>query len=241
MPSPNEALMIDDLLPVQRLQDNLQAVDRLQREQAAILTEEGAALEAAARAAEALAAARAAVDAGLASLRQTERRLEVFQKRAGDTRRLIDSGKATDFLLARQQLESCVQVVDEAETAALEQMEARDAALAGRNRAEAAVAEATRRLERARASREERLPVLERELASLLAARPPLERDIPTDCRDGVRRLRAQGRSLLSPLTDGACALCGMRAAPQVVLEVDRGSRIHACRSCGRFLVAVPD
>ncbi len=233
--------MHDDLLPVRRLQDNLQAVDRLQREREAILAEEAAAGMEVTRTVLALAAARKAVDAVVQALRQTERRLETFQKRAEDTRRLIDAGKATDFLLARQQLESCLQVVDEAETTALEQMEARDAAIAARAGAEAEEVAAARRLERARAAREARLPVVEQEVAALVAARPPLERDLSVDCRDGVRRLRAQGRSLLVPLVDGACVLCGMRAAPQVVLEVERGTRVHACRSCGRFLVAVSD
>ncbi|MBN1335879.1 MAG: hypothetical protein JXB39_07955 [Deltaproteobacteria bacterium] len=229
--------MHDDLLPVQRLQENLQAVERRQNERDAILAEEANAAEAVTRAAQALASAREAVERATQDLRQSERRLETYQKRVADTRRLMDSGKADDYLLAHQQLEGCLEVVDQTETEALERMEAKDAARIALERAEHACVEADRRLERARAQKDTRLPIVEQEIETLLAARPPLEKDIPTDCRDGVRRLRAQGRSLLSVLKDGSCSHCAMRAAPQVILEVARGSRVHACRSCGRFLV----
>jgi predicted nucleic acid-binding Zn-ribbon protein len=169
--------------------------------------------------------------------RQVEAKLEVYQRRVVDTRRLIEDGRAPDYLMAVKQLAACKQIADELETSALTLMESLDEARSRHQGLERKVKE-TRQVRDVRLEENKALlPETEAKLGALRSERPALEKKVPLEHLETFNRLRRQGRAVLSTIKDKSCSACHYELAPQVRTEVVRNTRVHCCRYCGRFLL----
>jgi predicted nucleic acid-binding Zn-ribbon protein len=229
--------MHQDLVSIIELWRNLHQAEKLQAERVACVEARIKGLEVQAEAKTQAEAARVALDEVRTEERRVMRKLDAYRKRVRTTRTMIDEGKAPDYRLAEQQLRSCVQIVDELETEALELMESRDEAEQRHEEAQKAYEDAQRSVDTAQSHERERLPAIDAELESLDLARPPLEAALATEHRSPFRTLRARKRSAIAQLKDGACATCRYGAPSQVVNEINGHIRVHQCRNCGRFLL----
>lgn len=229
--------MHPDLVSVIALWDNIDRAEQLQQERKVCQQRRQQTLEASEQAVSRLAEARGALELVLTEERAVMRKLDSYRNRVRTTKAMLDAGKAPDYRLAEQQLRACTEIVDQLETEALEQMEARDEAEAALAAAEAAVEQTRAAAEAAVAHERARLPLIDAALAELDLARPALEAALPIEQKGAFRAVRTRGRSAVAPLRDGACALCNFGAPSQVVNEIVGHHRVHTCRNCGRFLV----
>lgn len=171
--------------------------------------------------------------------RQVHRELERYGGMRDRTRAQLDAGAVPDYLSAERQLANYLEIIDGMETDLLERMEAREGlehridALGMRVRhRQATQAEQALAAETEGPLRKAELDVLNRQRRELTPLLPPhLLREYES--------LREVHRDAVILLQDGACQACRMVQPPQVVLEVRRGSHMHRCRGCTRFLGGV--
>ena len=238
---PGLAMIHEDLLAIRRLWSNMEAATQLEGERNELLRQ----LEAARATLKRIDTEAEACTAKLKSLKQHERglmrKLETYQLRVVRTRELIDTGKASDYQLAQRQLAACTDICDQVETEVLEQMEEIDAT----RQHQTDLAKKRQVAKQAEDDLQRKcdvgLPHIEEELTRLRAEGQVLAAEIPTPLKGTVNRLLSQRRSLVSPMRAKACAICNFSAPPQVVLEINRGVRVHTCRHCGRFLLPDED
>lgn len=227
----------EDLLVIQRLWSLLEATTQLQQERAAALKEVDRAKAALAETDDAMSTTDAELRKRSDVEKQVLQKAESYQQKVRSTRRLIDEGKASDYLLAQRQLEACTRIADELESEALQLMEAIESLERRMTDLRAARNQRSTHLQQVEHALSVSLPRLDEAIDRLKRERVDAEVAIPASYLDGVRRLQQQHRSLVSTLKDGVCSMCNFSIAPQVVLEVNRGARVHACRHCGRYLV----
>jgi hypothetical protein len=227
----------EDLVAIQKLWANDHAIDTLKRE----LSEARLALDDLSRGLEdtrlTLQEAQVRREALKVEVRQIHRRIETYQTRITDTQRLIDLGRAPDYLMATRQVSSCVAIVDELETRALEFMEQEETLDATLHALSSRLVDTERAMEESRA----RFLVLDattrEQLARRVEEQPGLLRDVPLELRERYNTLRRQGRKVLATVRDARCLGCNFVLSPQVWNELLRHARVHNCRHCGRFLV----
>ena len=171
--------------------------------------------------------------------RKLNRRMEEYILRRDRTRKLIDEGRAPDFMAARKQLEQCTEIVDELELEVLERIERRE-------ELEAEIAERQQALEAVRvkdaAGRSRygaEAPKLKAAIAELTAQRPALLERLNPDHRRIYQDHHELGQVAMTHIKDRICMACNREAPPQVILEVEHGRRIHRCRGCDRFFFSV--
>jgi predicted nucleic acid-binding Zn-ribbon protein len=171
--------------------------------------------------------------------RRLSRRMEEYILRRDRTKRLIDAGQAPDFQSAQRQLEQCAAIVDDLEVEVLEHMERREAL-------EALLAESDERVTAlreqdtaGRARYGELSGGLKAAVASLTEQRPALLDQLNPDHRRIYEDHHRAGRRALTHITAPVCMACNREAPPQVIIDVDRGHRIHRCRGCDRFFFSV--
>ena len=77
-----------------------------------------------------------------------------------------------------------------------------------------------------------------RTIETLSGDRAELEQDLPAATLATTRTLEPsrQGVFLARIDNDGTCTACYVRVRPQVVQEIKRGTKLHTCDSCRRFL-----
>lgn len=171
--------------------------------------------------------------------RANARELDKHVQRRTRTQEQLDAGLLPDFLTAQRQIEGLGQIVDRLETEALELMERREIL----ERKLVALGERARRLEARQAQQQLRLeqegPLRKAELDALNLERKDRKESVPSHVLREYEGLRKLHRDALVWLEGGACQACRMHHPPQVVLEVRRGSKVHRCRGCTRFLAGV--
>ncbi len=229
--------MHPELEAVVKLWENVNRADRLQAERVTCIENRSLTVTNQREAAEALEAARVALDGVRTEERRVMRKLDSYRKRVSTTRTMIDTGKAPDYRLAEQQLRSCILIVDDLETEALELMEQRDDAEQVAEAAQQAFDAAEDASTRAVVRERDRIPAIDRELEDLDLARPALQEALTHEHRGPFRTLRARNRSAVATLRDGACSVCNYASPSQVVNEIEGHTRVHTCRNCGRFLL----
>jgi predicted nucleic acid-binding Zn-ribbon protein len=182
-------------------------------------------------------------EAALAAARDAERvlnrRMEEYVIRRDRTKKLIDEGRAPDFLSARRQLEQCSVIVDDLEVEVLEHMEQREDMEA---RMVNLIEQLARTREEDLAGRSryaEAAPGLKAEIAELNTKRPALLERLNPDHRRVYGDHHRMGRESMTHLVGKVCQACSREAPAQVVMEVEHGKRIHRCRGCDRFFFSV--
>lgn len=175
--------------------------------------------------------------------RATEREvvegLDKYVARRDQTRKQLDVGAIPDFLAAERQLNNYVEIIDGLETDLLERMERRETL----DRKLMAVNDRKNRLVLRRGKQRARLEVegtaQRAHLDELNQQRKADKASVPTHILREYDQLRRLHRDALAWLEGGACQACRMVHPPQIVLEVRRGSRVHRCRGCTRFLAGI--
>lgn len=192
----------------------------------------------------ALAAGRArvtAAEAALAAVKEEERKnarqREDYGAKRDATQRMIDSGTAPDYDAATRQLESCIRIVDELETTALELLDRLDAAQAELAAARADVAAAEAALATARAALTARDADLRAELGRVLEAREAAWAELPHEYRTPYTDLRRRKRRALVNVVENTCTECSMRVPPQRLVEVQMARAVHTCPGCQGYIL----
>ncbi|MCP4809226.1 MAG: hypothetical protein GY913_12570 [Proteobacteria bacterium] len=169
--------------------------------------------------------------------RETNRKLETYQKRRDNAQRTIDTGTASDFRAAEAQVSQCGDICDQLETDVLELMEQIDAATTTFKGASDSRDHMAHRVEAAKTTLDERLPTLKPEFEDATA-----ERD---DARDGIWRdqikrydmLRKKKYACFATVEDMTCGGCHTKLDGQRYSNLTRDTEVVTCRHCGRFLV----
>ncbi len=164
------------------------------------------------------------------------RRLHTYAKKRDDTRDLIDTGRAPDFLVAEQQYEKCAAIADEAETALLELMETQDETAHRKAGASDVRDLKAHGLQVRQDAKSQRLPGLEGELAAALDGRDTALKPVSPHLLVRYGNLRKKGLSCVVPVRDGNCTGCRMALNRTTFAEHKRGIAVHHCTNCGRFL-----
>ncbi len=164
------------------------------------------------------------------------RRLHSYARKRDDTRELIDTGRAPDFLVAEQQHEKCAAIADEAETALLEIMETQDETASRKAGAVDVRDLKTHRLNACRDAKSKRLPELEASLAAAEGERDTALEPVSAYLLGRYSNLRKKSLSCVVPVRDGNCTGCRMALNRTTLAEHKRGVTVHHCTNCGRFL-----
>jgi len=232
--------MHPELAAIIELWDNVHEADTLQIERAACVDGRRLTSERKKVADTEHEAKRVALDEVRTEERRVMRKLDSYRKRVKTTRTMIEAGKAPDYRLAEQQLRSCIQIVDDLETEALELMEQRDDAEALFDKATQASEAAEQAAVRAITRERDRIPAIDRQLEELDLQRPPLEKALTLEHKGPFRTQRARKRGAVARFVDGACKFCNFATPSQVANEINGNLRVHRCSNCGRFLVPEP-
>lgn len=177
----------------------------------------------------------------IAAERVTSRELDKHVQRRVRTQEQLDAGLLPDFLTAQRQIDGLGEIIDRLETEALDLMERRETL----ERKQLALGERGKRLEARQVQQQGRLeeeqPRLKAALDALNLERKDRKESVPSHVLREYEGLRKLHRDALVWLESGACQACRMHHPPQVVLEVRRGSKVHRCRGCTRFLAGVAE
>lgn len=182
----------------------------------------------------------AALEQQIADLRERERdanrRSERYTSRRAKAQKAIDTGTATDFGLAQEQVRKCTELLDEVETELLELYDALETTETSLGSVQKVHAQKGQLLGQAEAARDARKPSLKTEFDAITAERDAARVGIWRDHLSRYDRLRSKKMSVMMPLADKACGGC-MVGIPGVQLSAHkRGAEVGICTHCGRFL-----
>lgn len=185
-------------------------------------------------------AALLAIQAGLKDReRDAARRTERYGKARDKAQKAIDTGTATDFGLALEQVRKCVELLDEVETESLEIMEEQESTDQAVGAVRRVLAQKVQLLAAAEAAREARKTSLKEAFDQATAERDAVRPDVWRDLLNRYDRLRAKKLSVFADVKDTQCQGCHV-SIPGVDLSAHRrGAEVGICKNCGRFLAEV--
>ncbi|GEM_PF-3381072 len=180
------------------------------------------------------------LDGQTAALKKSEReharRMESYVKRRDNTRRAIDEGRITDFLVAEQQVTDCHAIVETEEDAILELMEQQETLSEERARTVTGLALRQVQLQTARDKESGRRPALEAELNALTVKRDEARDQVRRDVRNIYDQRRRKQQRVLAVLEHKACGGCRVRVPAQRYSDICRHVDIFLCDNCGCYL-----
>lgn len=187
--------------------------------------------------AEALAAKERSLLADLQAREESAtKRYERYLDKAEATRQLMETGQVSNYEAAQAQLDQCLEIADTEETSLLELMEEIEAsteAIASRER------QVSLRVDQ-KTAREDaltnELPSLTKSLAEADALRSARAGELREDHLSLYEQIRKKLRHAVAEIHEDACNSCGMVISSMPLAEHRRGSAVHRCRNCGRFL-----
>ena len=178
--------------------------------------------------------------AALGELQEREesctKRYERYLDKAENTRRLMESGQVSNYDAAQTQLRQCLSIADAEETALLELMEAIEATTTQIAARDDQVALREDQRQNKIEALDEQLPGLETALAEARLTREERSLLLRDDHLSLYEQLRKKLRHAVSVIHEDACGSCGMVVSSMPLAEHRRGSAVHRCRNCGRFL-----
>ena len=163
-------------------------------------------------------------------------RYERYLKKSSDTERLLQTGQASNYAVAQEQLRKCLAIADQEETAILELMEEieqRHEVIEARSKQ---TAHRLGLLEKKKAVLAAQLPSLEASLAEAVQIRANQASAVRDDYLLRYEQIRKKLRHAVVTISDEACNSCGMGISSMPLAEHKRGSAVHFCANCGRFL-----
>lgn len=226
-----------DLVAISNLWQLDQSNDRLRAEHDG-LTGAVRAADAAHKASEvALEEAESRLAALVQRSRKNDRELADYADKRDKTRAMIDGGTAPDYDAATRQLSQCLEIVDRLETAALELMEASEAATKAEAEAEKTVESNRALLGSARQALAARDAGIRAELTAIIGSREPVAVLVPTELRAQYAQQRQKKRAALVNTHENICQACQTKIPAQRVLETALARAIHTCPGCGGWLL----
>ena len=168
--------------------------------------------------------------------RDANRRNERYVGRRAKAQKAIDTGTATDFGLAQEQVSKCTDLLDAVDTELLELYEELESVDTNIEAVRRVHAQKGQLLEAAEAARTARKTPLKQEFDAITAERDAARLPVWRDHLARYDRLRAKKLQPFGPLVEGACGGC-MVGIPGVELSSHkRGADVGICKQCGRFL-----
>lgn len=170
--------------------------------------------------------------------RAVEKDLTAVQARLSRYKdQLMEVKTNREYHAMQHEIETAQSEVKRFEDAVLERMLEADDAIAGIKAAEAALAEAERRVARERAQLDADLQTAGRTIEEALRARAALVAEItPAAVALYEQVARARKGTAIAEARDGLCSECHVRLRPQMFAEVRRNSAVIQCDSCLRIL-----
>ena len=176
-------------------------------------------------------------DAVQKQIHETRRKCETYIRKRDTTRKMIDEGRAPDYLVAEKQYRQCAEIVDELEFQELELDEQKDELdlliRSLEQRQEKGLAQARTASEAQSSQR----PGLVERYQHLKPQRVSSRENVARHLLGTYDSLRDRDRIPLVPLVSDRCSHCHIGCPPQMVIEVCSGKRPHNCRGCGAWLL----
>ncbi len=168
--------------------------------------------------------------------REANRKIERYTKRGQKAQKAIDTGTATDFGMALEQVSACTKLIDEVETELLQTMDELENTAEITASKRQAEAQLSAQLEHATGARDERKPSLKVEFDAATAERDGGREGIWRDLLTRYDRLRAKKVMVFADIVSGQCTGCYITVPSEQVSAHRRAVEVGVCRSCGRFL-----
>ena len=163
-------------------------------------------------------------------------RYEKYLQKAKSTQRLIDTGQAHNFEAAQAQLNQCLLIADQEETALLELMEEMELLEIKIEDTSTLVELRKRQLNTKQESLDEQLPSLESALEHATNLRAQQAEKVRSDHLKDYEQIKKKLRHAVVTIQESSCNSCGMEVSSMMLAEHKRGSGVHRCDNCNRFL-----
>ena len=167
------------------------------------------------------------------------RRLDTYVKRRDRTKKQLDAGIVSDFVVAQKQLDECSTIVDEIETDLLELYEEIEDCEGRMEKSRTSMGLREVKLGEASGKLDGRLPDLEASIASQTAKRDEARTGVRSDYRSRYDLLIQKGREPIAPLRGQECGGCFKRIPQERVENHKRAVGVVTCPACSRFLGAI--
>jgi len=166
----------------------------------------------------------------------SNQRYEHYLKKARDTRNLLETGQIGNYEAGKTQLEQCLAIADSEETALLELMDEMESV---QERIEARSRQVALRESQHLSKKETldaNLPGLQKAFSEAEELRLKQAQEVREDYLSLYEKIRQKLRHAVVTISDDACNSCGMGISSMPLAEHKRGSAVHRCPNCGRFL-----
>jgi len=163
-------------------------------------------------------------------------RYQRYLKKTVDTAALLQTGQLANYEAGEAQLNKCRAIADEEETCGLELMEAIEEKQADIDARTNQSALRQEQLETKAQTHTEQEPVLLSELALATTHRKKQALAVRDDHLIRYEQIRKKLRHAVVTISHDACDACGMGISSMPLAEHVRGSAVHTCANCGRFL-----
>jgi predicted nucleic acid-binding Zn-ribbon protein len=176
----------------------------------------------------------------LAALEEREKnhnlRYERYLKKSKDTELLLQSGQLSNYAAGEEQLKKCRAIADEEETSVLLLFEAIEEQLAQIEAKETIVALRKEQLQSKEKSLAEKGPTLNAQLTDATEHRANQANSVRDDHLLRYEQIKKKLRHAVVTISQSACDSCGLGISSMPLAEHSRGSAVHTCSNCGRFL-----
>jgi len=168
--------------------------------------------------------------------REANRKIDRYTKRRQKAQQAIDTGTATDFGMALEQVRVCTELTDEEETELLLTLDELDNTEGLTVSARLVNAQLSEKLDAATAVRDERKPSLKVEFDAATTERDAGRQGIWRDLLNRYDRLRAKRLMVFANVVSGQCSGCWVTVPSEVVSAHRRAAEVGVCKNCGRFM-----
>jgi predicted nucleic acid-binding Zn-ribbon protein len=163
-------------------------------------------------------------------------RYERYLKKSFDTEALLQTGQLTNYAAGEQQLKKCRAIADEEETCVLELMESIEEKQADILAKATQVALRQEHLQTKSKRFTDKEPGLIEDLARATVHRDSQAQAVRDDHLSQYDQIRKKLRFAVVTISHESCDGCGMGISSMPLAEHVRGSAVHTCANCGRFL-----
>lgn len=163
-------------------------------------------------------------------------RYERYLKKSKDTEKLLESGQLSNYEAGEEQLKKCRAIADEEETCVLLLIEAIEEQVAQIEAKETIVALRKEQLQSKEQHFANEGPALIAQLADATEHRANQANSVRDDHLLRYEQIKKKLRHAVVTISQSACDSCGMGISSMPLAEHNRGSAVHTCANCGRFL-----
>lgn len=163
-------------------------------------------------------------------------RYQRYLKKSTDTEALLQTGQLTNYAAGEEQLKQCRAIADEEETCVLELMESIEEKEADIVAKANQVALRQEQLQSKSTTLNDTEPGLIEDMARATVNRESQAQTVRDDYLIRYEQIRKKLRFAVVTISHESCDGCGMGISSLPLAEHVRGSAVHTCANCGRFL-----